>query len=507
MTTQLEQVSAEEIKDLYEHAPCGYHSLDKDGLIVRINDTELAWLGYAREELLGKVRFPDLLTPESRATFQQNFPKFKQQGWIHNLDFDLVRKDGTTFPVLINATAIQDGDGNFVMSRSAVYDMSERHQAEKTQQRLNRSLKLLSRCNMALVHSTNEAELLDAICKLIVETGGYRMAWVGYAEYGEDKRVLPVAQQGFEEGYLNNANITWADSARGRGPTGMAMREGITQVNQNFLTNPKVAPWREAAIQHGYQSSVALPLRLNEPTSGALMIYATEPDAFSEEEVRLLEELASDLAFGIVTIRMQNDRNRIQGILQESLENTIQAVAATLEMCDPYTAGHQRRVAQLAKAIAQEMGLPDERVHALGLAASIHDLGKIKIPAEILSKPGNLTPLEFAMIKRHAQSGYEILKDIAFPWPIAQWIQQHHERFDGTGYPQGLKGDEILLEARILAVADVVEAMFSHRPYRPGLGLDAALEEISRNRSVSYDPAVVDACIKLFRERHYVMPT
>jgi putative nucleotidyltransferase with HDIG domain len=172
-------------------------------------------------------------------------------------------------------------------------------------------------------------------------------------------------------------------------------------------------------------------------------------------------------------------------------------------MRDPYTAGHQARVTRLACAIAKETGLPDERIQGLNVAGTLHDLGKMYVPAEILSKPTRLTESEMMIIKAHPQAAYDILKGIEFPWPVAQIVLQHHERRDGSGYPQGLSGDDILLEARILAVADVVEAMASHRPYRPAHGIDKALEEISQNRDLLYDAGVVDACLKLFREKGF----
>ncbi len=190
--------------------------------------------------------------------------------------------------------------------------------------------------------------------------------------------------------------------------------------------------------------------------------------------------------------------------LEQLLLQTIAAIAATVEARDPYTAGHERRVAVLAAAIAREMGLSDETIHGISLAASIHDLGKIRVPAEILSKPGRLNSIEFELVKVHSQTGYDIIKDIQFPLPIAEMVLQHHERLDGSGYPQGLKDEQILPEAKILAVADVVEAMLSHRPYRPGLGADAALEEITKHRGVLYDPVVVDSCISLFRDKKFV---
>lgn len=185
------------------------------------------------------------------------------------------------------------------------------------------------------------------------------------------------------------------------------------------------------------------------------------------------------------------------------LEGTIHALATTVEMRDPYTAGHQRRVAELACAIAEEMGLSKDQIEGIHVAGLLHDIGKIAIPAEILTKPTKLTKLEFELITTHSQVSHDILKGIEFPWPVADIVVQHHERLDGSGYPNGLKGDEILLEARILAVADVVEAMASHRPYRPALGIDKALAEIEEKRGRLYASEVVDACLKLFREKGF----
>ena len=186
--------------------------------------------------------------------------------------------------------------------------------------------------------------------------------------------------------------------------------------------------------------------------------------------------------------------------LQKTLHDVINTMAKIVEMRDPYTAGHQERVAGLASAIASEMKLDGARVEHIKMAASIHDVGKMNVPSDILSKPGKLSDIECALIKTHAQGSYDILKDLEFSQPIALMVLQHHERLNGSGYPNGLKGNEMLLEAKILAVADVVEAMYSHRPYRPALGIDKALNEISQQRGILYDPDVVDICIKLFKE-------
>jgi len=187
--------------------------------------------------------------------------------------------------------------------------------------------------------------------------------------------------------------------------------------------------------------------------------------------------------------------------LQKTLEETVNALSALVEMRDPYTAGHQNRVAGIARAIAQELGLSEDAAQGIWVASLIHDIGKVRVPADILSRPAHLSSAEFELIKEHPRTGYEILKKIDFPWPIAEIVLQHHERINGSGYPLGLKGDEILFASRIIGVADVVEAMTYHRPYREALGLDAALDEIKENKGILYDSDVVDACIKVFLEK------
>jgi PAS domain S-box-containing protein/putative nucleotidyltransferase with HDIG domain len=201
--------------------------------------------------------------------------------------------------------------------------------------------------------------------------------------------------------------------------------------------------------------------------------------------------------------RTEEEFNRTLERLRKAMGATIQAITLTVETRDPCTAGHQRRVADLARSIADQMGLDKEKVEALRIAASIHDLGKVSVPSEILNKPGRLNDREFELIKTHPRIGYDILKKIDFPWPIAMIVLQHHERVNGSGYPQGLKDGDIMREARILGVADVVEAMVSHRPYRTAHKLDVALDEISKNRDVLYDPEVVDSCLKLFQENDF----
>ena len=185
--------------------------------------------------------------------------------------------------------------------------------------------------------------------------------------------------------------------------------------------------------------------------------------------------------------------------MQKAFIGAVDALAATSEKRDPYTAGHQKRVSQLATAIAVQMGLPHQQAEGIKIAALIHDIGKIGVPSDILSKPGRLSNVEYAIVRTHPEVAYDILRSIDFPWPIAVIVLQHHERMNGTGYPHGIPSERITMEARIIAVADVVEAMASHRPYRPATGIEAALKEIDDNKGVLYDGSVVEACLELFK--------
>jgi putative nucleotidyltransferase with HDIG domain len=236
--------------------------------------------------------------------------------------------------------------------------------------------------------------------------------------------------------------------------------------------------------------------------------------AFNSELENLVEKRTAELVESnkLLKIEIEN-RALVQEELEQSfqdlkkvMDSTIQAIAMTVEKRDPYTSGHQMRVAALTRAIAETLELPKDQIEGAYMAASIHDIGKISLPAEILTKPIQLTEIEISLIQAHSQAGYDILKGIEFPWSIADIIIQHHERMDGSGYPRGLAGDSILIEARIIGVADVVETMSSHRPYRPSMGIEKALAEITQNSGTLYDPEVVTACLNIFSKKNFEFP-
>ena len=465
--------------------------------------------GYTAEEFAANpYLWIQMIAEQDRELVREHVKQILAGKDVPTIEHHIIRKDGESRWVSDTTILFKDASGKLISYDGVIKDITERKQAEIAVNHANRALATVSAVNRQLVYATDENELLQAICGAIVEQRGYRMAAVGYAQQDEQKTIKIMAYAGHNDGYLDSAKLSWAENEYGMGPSGRAIRSGVTQLCQDIANDPNYLPWRDAALQRGYAASIALPLPDGDGNVfGILTVYTEEVNAFSPTEVNLLEEMAGDLAFGVRNLHTRHERDlaleqsqRYLVQLQESLEDTVGVISSMVELRDPYTAGHQARVADLAVEIARQMGLPNEQVQAIHLASIVHDVGKINIPAEILSKPGLMSEIEYRLIKTHAQSGYDILKNIHFPWPIAQIVLQHHERLDGSGYPQRLKSDGILLEARILGVADVVEAMSSHRPYRAALGIDAALEEITKQRGVGFDPEVVDACLTLFRE-------
>jgi len=494
-TRDLQQASRY-ARSLIEASPDPLVTISPEGKITDVNRATEEATGLDRSALID-TDFADYFTePElARAGYQCVLAA----GLVRDYPLTIRHCSGATVEVLYNASVYCDGGGRVLGVFAAARDMTAVRRAEAALRRTNRALKTLTECNATLVHATDEGQLLTEMCRIIVENGGYRLAWIGFVDESRTE-LRQVARLGDESGALMGVGVGWRGHAPADGPAAVALRTSRPQVVQA----PEQAPDAgSGVVRLGGASALVLPLASGGPVFGVLTIHSAAADAFDEEEIRLLNELAEDLAYGIVSLRTRAGHERALLRLETSMEETIKAIASTVEMRDPYTSGHQQRVAQLAAAIGRELGLPEAELHGLYLASIVHDLGKLHIPAEILSKPTRLSRIEFELIKGHAEAGYDLLKTVDFPWPIAEVVHQHHERLDGSGYPRGLRGGEILLQARIVAVADVVEAMASHRPYRPARGIEAALDEVIANQGKFYDPEVVAACVRLFREQGF----
>ena len=338
---------------------------------------------------------------------------------------------------------------------------------------MTRSLRVLSGGNQALLHSEGEAELLQEVGCVVTREGGYAGASIlrpvgGPASPMEARMVEPAGTE-----------VPGLDAELARA----ALDSG----------RPRVWPLRDRAIPDG--RIAAFPLE-RELQWGVLVIRAADAGAFGVEEMPILHELSRDIALGLHYQAVRRAQQASEREMQRSLEGSIQVINRITELADPYTAGHQGRVSRLCRAIGEQMGWDEERLRGLEIGASIHDVGKTAIPSGLLNKSGALSTQEFELIKMHAANGWEMVQGVDFPWPVAEMIHQHHERLDGSGYPRGLRGKEIAPEARILAVADIYEAMTSHRPYRPALPRQAAIDALWDQRGTALEPLAVDACLE-----------
>jgi putative nucleotidyltransferase with HDIG domain len=357
-----------------------------------------------------------------------------------------------------------------------------------------------------MVHSKTRHEIAERIVHIGTQVGPWHGAWMGFLDRASGRLGLEAWSPSIAP-FIGGTNVSADESVpEGRGPTGDALCSGLPYFCNDVLADPAAHPWASLAREAGINSVATIPLGGSVP--GVLNLCSRDKEIFTPEVRALVLEMADDITYALEMLDTERHRRLAesalfdnQAKLRRALVATVEAITATVEARDPYTAGHQRRVADLAQSIAREMGLDESALEGIHFGAQIHDLGKIQVPAEILAKPTRLSKPEFELIKTHPQAGYDIVRGIEFPWPVADMVRQHHERLDGSGYPQGLKGEAIALEARILAVADVVEAMASHRPYRASLGLDAALREIEAKRGIWFEEKVVDACLRLFREK------
>jgi PAS domain S-box-containing protein/putative nucleotidyltransferase with HDIG domain len=422
--------------------------LRQDSFHTYVNDAACRLLGYSREEFM-KLTASDVNPAHPREVWPAHWEELRQK---KKLVFEtaLRRKDARMVPVEITANYIEFGDK--AHNCAFVRDITERKQVEA---QLHRAEKKYS----TLVEQGNDGVII--IQDSLIKFANSKVAEI---------TGIPLKDM-IDQRCINLIFPEYRELIRDRHIKMMSGEEVPNSYEIEILT----------------KAGNTVPIEIN--------ISSIEYDGRAAEMAILRD----------ITERKKAEEESKQSPkkLLAAMDATIEAIALTVEMRDPYTAGHQRRVTELAVAIAKELGIPEAEIDGIRMAGIIHDIGKVYTPAEILNKPGKLSEIEFSMIKTHSQVGYEILKAIEFTRPVAQIVLQHHERLDGSGYPSGIKGEGVLPEAKILAVADVVEAMASHRPYRPALGIDQALEELSKNSGTLYDPKVVDACFKLFHEKSF----
>jgi PAS domain S-box-containing protein/putative nucleotidyltransferase with HDIG domain len=444
--------SEEKFRSLAEQSP-NIIFINNKGRVVYINAKCEEIMGYQREEIYSPdFDFLILIDPEFRDGIKTNFSSHVKGGEVLPLTCALLTKEGKRIEVILTTKLIDYGKEKAILG--IVTDITEQKRAEE-----------------AIKNSEERFKMIF--------------------EYAPDAY------------YLNDMKGYFID--------GNKAAEKVTGYKREELIGSSFLKLGLLSLDQVPRAAALLVKNaMGRPTGPDEFVLKRKDGAKVSVEISTypVKIKGKTLVLGIardITERKHGEKELLQTSekLRQALGSIINVVGATVELKDPYTAGHQKRVADLARSIATEMALSKDQIEGIRIVGIIHDIGKISVPAEILSKPGKLNENEYCLIKNHAQVGYEILKDIEFQWPIAQVVYQHHERMDGSGYPQGLKGEDILLEARILAVADAVEAMASHRPYRPALGIDKALEEISQKKGILYDPDVVDVCIKLFSENKF----
>jgi PAS domain S-box-containing protein/putative nucleotidyltransferase with HDIG domain len=455
----------EAYRDLFENARDVIVILDLKGNVAAVNRAAEEY-GFRREELLGKNML-DFVPERYRPRLLEELARISQGEPIAG-EIELFTPKGPKLAEY-RSNPIRRA-GKVVGLQTILRDITER-------KRLERGLAAIHTLSRRLVLSRSEEEIVQAAVEAAKEVLGLEDCGLFLVDEKAERLFCAAHTLGEPPGPKE------FPLASERGIIPAVARFGETILLPDVTEEPRFVGGRLPN-----RSELCVPLKAGAQVLGVLNAESQELNAFTPEDRQLLEALANATAVALENLRLFTTLQESYERLERLLEQMVDVLAATVEVRDPYTAGHQRRVAQLACAIAREMGLPEDLIEGLRMAAQIHDIGKIYTPAEILSRPGRLNPPELELVRTHPQAGYEILRKIDFPWPVAEIVRQHHERLDGSGYPQGLKGEEIRLEARIMAVADVVEAMASHRPYRPAHTIEEALEEIARYKGQLYDP-------------------
>lgn len=488
---------------LTDHVPSLVYIKDLDNRLVYVNDTICKVLGAPREALLGRTTHELLDTVSANEHYAHDMRVAATGERLETEEH--LRVNGEEHVFFSQKVPIHDDDGHVVGVGGISTDITDRRRSEVSVLRSTRALRALSAVNEALIRERSESHLYQAICRAIVAENEYRLAWVGEVRRDAGQTIAPVAAEGLAAAYADGLKVSWGHGVSSQGPTGRAAKTNSPTVVRDTETDELFLPWRDRAREFGVRSVASFPLALSDgDVIGALTIYAAEPHSFGPDEVELLQRMASDLSYGVEAMRNRAWRERAELALRKSADRleamargVIETLSSVVEMRDPYTQGHQQGVALLSRLIAEEMDLPRESIETIEIGALVHDIGKLTVPTEILTKPSRLSALEYELIKRHCGDGYDMLSHVDFGRPIAEIAWQHHERMDGSGYPRGLKGEEILMATRVIMVADVIEAMASDRPYRAALGVQAAVEEVLSNPHL-FDPTVLAAVKNLY---------
>ncbi len=456
---------------------------DRDGVIRWITAGMAELLGGTPDEFLGTPSFA-FIHPDDHSEVHAHRDALRRTGHVEDRFVRFLTSVGGYQNFLVRVRPVLDSDGSISARMVTLSDQLARVA-------VLRALSTLTSATPVLIEASTEEALLQGVCNAIVRAEGYSLAWYGRAHHDEQRSVSVDAQAGAHGDYLASIRVSWnEEDPAGQGPTGIAIRTGRAQVRNRLRDDPQFTPWANEASMRGIECSLSIPVHVDGGVDGALMAYGDHDDAFDDVAMRLMEIMASDLGSAIERLRA-----RIR--LEDSQQASVRMLATTVETRDPYTAGHQARVADLSRRLGRELGMDEDRLVGLHLGAMIHDVGKIAVPREVLNKPSRLTDEDWTFIREHPVTGDYIASQFPWPWPIAQIVSQHHERLDGSGYPHGLVGEQIILEARIVAVADVYEAICHRRPYRTALGHDHALNVLLDGSDTLFDAKVIDALIAI----------